>query len=509
MPHTAAAQPAIDIGRYWSILISRWPVVVTGAVVGAVLAAIYAFAVPPTYSATTTVSVFPISSDPYAANRNSSNLLDMSAEAVTASSFKVAELAAESTDGKWNPTDLRRGTSVSASPDTTTMTITVEAESEARARAGAAAMADAYIESRSEQASTSIETVVSRDGERIITLRQQLTAAIERGANEPPGSLAAAEANADQQILNLQISALLTRISSLEGVDTTGGIVLNPASRTSVVVEPSRVAVLSTGIAAGLALGVIAAFVTHSRRKVVRSASDLHRELDLPTLGSWKDPAAGSSSIGAATQRLLRIAEVKDARSIAIIIDSAVVGGPDIVNEIAGEVRASGQSVDFGIDSADTADVWLVPILSGDAQAERLRALRLTDIAVVVVARAASLIDDVTRATDEARSMGTPVVGSIVTPGWPPAQEKKRTSRRPAGDRSTNDRSEHPVAPSEPDADGTDLTAPADRADATDGQKDREQPDGDTHSDVGWSHNGGHVSSNDNEANARSSGRTA
>lgn len=443
MPHTAAAQPAIDIGRYWSILVSRWPVVVAGACIGAVLAAVYAFAVPPTYSATTTVSVFPISSDPYAANRNSSNLLDMSAEAVTASSFKVAELAAESTDGKWDPTDLRRGTSVSASPDTTTMTITVEADSEARARAGAAAMADAYIESRAEQASTSIETVVSRDGERIITLRQQLTEAIERGANEPPGSLAAAEANADQQILNLQISALLTRISSLEGVDTTGGIVLNPASRTSVVVEPSRIAVLATGVAAGLALGIIAAFVTHSRRKVIRSAGDLERELDLPTLGSWKDSAGDESGIGAATQRLLRVAEVRQARAIAIIIDSAVVGGPDIVDAIAAAVRASGQSVDLGIDSPDTADLRLVPIESADSQADRLRALRMTDIAVVLVARGASLIDDVTHAIEEAGSMGTPVVGSVVTPGSTTARKQTPGAAEPAGGDGSAEQAAH------------------------------------------------------------------
>ncbi|MFC6236178.1 hypothetical protein ACFPZL_13900, partial [Leucobacter soli] len=239
----------------------------------------------------------------------------------------------------------------------TTLTIRVVGPSEALARTGAAAMAEAYLQMRSDEAADSIDSIVESDRERINEHRQQLTDALERLAAAEPGSTAAAEAAADQQILNLQISSLLTRISSLEGIDTTGGIILNPASMTAITVKPPRTTTLATGLAGGLLLGIIAAFVTHSRRKVVRSGYDLSRALEVETLG--KLPTIGGGGVGAsagvehsdveraaggdealatAAQRLLRQAALRDARTITIVVDAEESAAADLVDRLAREM---------------------------------------------------------------------------------------------------------------------------------------------------------------------------
>ncbi|MFC6235794.1 Wzz/FepE/Etk N-terminal domain-containing protein, partial [Leucobacter soli] len=114
MTTNASAQPGIDIRRYWDILVSRWRLVIAIALLGLLAAGAYLFIVPPTYTAVTTLSVYPLTTERYAPNRNIGNLVDMDAEAVMASSFTVAEVAAESTDGGWTAAELRGGTTAVA-----------------------------------------------------------------------------------------------------------------------------------------------------------------------------------------------------------------------------------------------------------------------------------------------------------------------------------------------------------------------------------------------------------
>ena len=425
MSEVAGAPQEIRLGRYWDVLVSRWPIVLAATGLGLLIAGIYIFAVPSTYSATTTIAVFPISTDPYAANRNSNNLIDMSAEAVTASSFKVAEIAAEATGGAWDITELRNGTSVSTGTDSTTMTIVTTARNEERAREGAAAMAEAYLQSRSDQAAVSIDSVVERDRGRIDEHRQELTSAIERLASEPPGSPAAAEASADQQIINLQISALLARISSLEGIDTTGGVILNPASLTAVVVKPPRMTSLATGLAAGLGVGIIAAFVTHSRRKTVNTPQDLSRELEIETLGFVKPAGEGAGlAIATIAQRLLRLVALEEARVVALLFDEETSWPSKIADDLVGAMRASGTSARVSeaetLSSAPLDELILIPIAPEASHAVRLHSLRVSNVTVLAVGTGMTKVRSVAMLTKDADEMGSRVIGALLlVPGTP------------------------------------------------------------------------------------------
>lgn len=422
MVDAMAGQPAIELRRYWDIMVARWRTILAATFVGLLVAAAYLVLVPSSFISTTTVAVFPITTDPYAANRNSGNLLDMSAEAVTASSFKVAQIAADETDGEWAATELRRATRADASADSTTMTITVTADTEQRARSGAAVMAGAYLQARSDQAANSIESVLDRDRERIDAHREQLIDALQRLAAASPGSPEAAEAAADQQTLSLQISALLDRISSFEGIDTTGGTVLNPASMTGVTMTPSRSLVLITGVAAGLGAGIIAAFITHSRRKKVHTPRDLGRELRIDTLGVLETAPDGSVLENAtalnAAQRILRMANVRKARVVAMVSDLSVLNTSALADSLSAAISESGSPAAVAPTVRAVAhtpgEVVILPIQADASTAMRLHALRISDVAVLVVTAGASKYHDVDVLIQDAEEMGTPVAGALL-----------------------------------------------------------------------------------------------
>lgn len=424
MTESVAAPAGVDVGRYWSMLASRWRVVLVGGLIGALLGAGYLFLMPPSFTATTTLTVLPITSDPYASNRNTSNLLDMSAEATIAASFKVAELAAESVGDDWDVTGLRTATTAIPGAETSTMTITVTADSEDRARAGASAMAEAYIETRSNQATSTIDAWLTRDNDRIEQLRLDLADAIRRLETARPGSPAAAEASADQQLVNQQILALLTRIRSLEAVDTTGGVILNPASLTRIVVEPGLVKTLATGLAAGVLLGIVAAFVIGTRRRHVRTAQQVQRELGIDILGVIHGQTAGADT-AALTQWLLR-ATVDDgvdtgddgARVITVLLDESVPAQSGVVEDLAGALRAAGVSARIMTSahrgSHEPGDLVLVPVAGDAPVAERLQALRVSDLVVVVAVLGATQISELVAAIEEAMDMGARIGGMVL-----------------------------------------------------------------------------------------------
>ena len=419
MTDVATTQPEIRLGRYWTVLVSRWRVVLLGVLTGLLIAGGYLLIAPPNYIATTTVSVFPITSDPYASNRNNSNLLDMTAEATAARSFKVAEGAARSLGDGRTAQDLRENTTATAGADKSTMTITVAADSEAKARLGAAAMAEAYIKMRTDQAQSEIDAGVARDTDRIDSLRSDLSDAIRRLNAAKPGSPAAARASADQQIINLQISALLTRIRSLEGVDTTGGVILNPAALTSIVVKPARKTLLATGLAGGLLLGVVAAFITNSRRRIVHSQHDLSREFEIQTLGVLGDDKS-SDDMATVAQRLLRFQTRDEIRVVSIIFDQGVRGYSELTDQLAHSIERAGVSAtivtslppDHTVD--ESSDIILVPIASDSSLAGRLEGLRISDIALLVVGAGATKTRNLSNVLDEASEMGARVVGAVL-----------------------------------------------------------------------------------------------
>src|SRR5699024_7817122 len=116
---------------------------------------------------------------------------------------------------------------------------------------------------------------VQRSRDRLQEQRVGLQEVTDRLAASEPTSPEALQAEVDRSLINLEISSLLNEIVTAEGIDTTGGTVINPASATSVDRQPSPALMLVTGLLAGLALGVMAAWIRDALDPRVRSSRDL------------------------------------------------------------------------------------------------------------------------------------------------------------------------------------------------------------------------------------------
>lgn len=397
-------QSTVDLRRYGAILGSRWGLIALVTVLGVLGAVAYLMVAPTRYVASTTVAVFAITSDPFAANRAANTLIDMPAEAVMASSASVAGAAADATGG-WSSEELRDSTEVVTGSDSTTIRIRVQAATEQRARNGATAIAEAYLAAREARARSAIDTAVARNTAQVEALRAELTAAIARGADADPDSVESAEAEADRQLLDTQIAAVLARSSSLEGIDTTGGAVLDPASANRVSAEPSRQLVLMSGAALGLGLGVILAFALPVRRRRVRGDSDIKRILDTTPLGGWSAKRTAPAELEATAQRLLRAASLARTAAIAVVCDSRVPGSSDMVERLRHEVGAEGVS--------------LVEVGPNAVQGDRLQALRECGATALVAVRGRTSVGALRSLMDDARTMGASVLGVMLVPDSP------------------------------------------------------------------------------------------
>ncbi|WP_256838335.1 Wzz/FepE/Etk N-terminal domain-containing protein [Ornithinimicrobium faecis] len=394
---------AIDLGWYWTALIKRWWLIALTVILGVGLAGVYLVVAPKTYSASATLSVVPITSDPYAGSRSLASLVDMSTEAVIASSFTVAERAAETTDGAWQARELQRAIAPGISPDNTTITITVTAPSPERAQEGAAAVADAYLIERSEAARENISSRLTSSQASIKSLREQLADANERAGEATAGSQAAAEAETDIQLFHLQISSLLSRVSALEGVDTTGGAILNPVESSPLETAPNKKLVIATGFAAGLGFGMVLALVLQASLRNT-SIPRFEQRFNTQLLGGWnpQDVSSGRATV----QRILRSADVVRARRVALVF----VDGTPQPEQLAEALRDTlGDAYATDTNPAP----HFVEILPETPLDVRLERLRTSDSAIVLAP--ARLYEDPSFVWDleDIDEMGTTVIGAV------------------------------------------------------------------------------------------------
>lgn len=284
------AQSSVSLGRYAAILGSRWPIIVIATAVGLLGGALYTLVAPTDYVASAKVEVTPITTDPFAGGGPSLNTLEVATEAVAASSSTVITSAAEATEG-WDALALQQATTVTAAVDSAVITISVRGSSEQRARDGADAVAEAYLATRSEEASARIARANEANQEQLNQLRGEFNEASERAAAAEENSAAAAKAEAERRVLELQIGAVLGQASDFDGIETTGGELVAPAQLSPVVVQPSRQVVLASGAALGLGIGIVLAFAIPLWRRRVGDPRDVRRDLDAVVLGGWSDPA--------------------------------------------------------------------------------------------------------------------------------------------------------------------------------------------------------------------------
>lgn len=307
----AQSEAGVPLSHYTAVLRRRWWVVAMCALLGPGLAATYLLLVPQQATATTTVSINIITNDPFNLARSAAGLIDLAGEAQVASSSLVADRVADTLETDVSSADIRRAVQVIGVSDTSILRVSATAANESDARDIADTVAQEYLTYRSEQAQARIDRGLDSSRERLIVLRDDLSAANEAqraaaAAEDPDGVI---QADTDRSLITAEISSLTEQIASSQAIDTAAGSVLNPASRNAVVWSPRRNLVLLTGLLVGLGLGVLAAFALNSLGSRVRSGQDVSRYGGRAVLGELSAKRAQVPPEGADLEELRAIRE--------------------------------------------------------------------------------------------------------------------------------------------------------------------------------------------------------
>ncbi|WP_336652851.1 MULTISPECIES: hypothetical protein [unclassified Leucobacter] len=406
MGGSTAYDQTLGISRYLAVLRRQRWVAITGVVVGVAAAGIYLLVAPHTVTATTAVNLNVITTEPFNQQRPASGLLDAATEADIASSHAVAEGAAKLLGGAFSASQVRALSRVSSSGGASVVRVSFTAPTEKEAVRGADAIAQAYLEFRSDQAQQRIDTMLTSMNSRVEKLNDALLEANRELVSAQPGSTDYAQAVSQQQQIQVELDSLLSQRNALSTVDTTGGIVLTSARDSELEQSPSARTTLATGLAGGLVLGIIAAFVRNPFDRRLRSASDIVDALGAPALADL-DPRHGEVSDDAAQEQMRIVFE-------RLRSDAAATPGPVLVFDAR---RSEQESRALQrLEAISDGSVQFERVDAAGSRADGLAMLREATAVLVLCSRRTALVEDMRWITEEARRAGTHVVGFVSEP---------------------------------------------------------------------------------------------
>lgn len=303
----------VRISSYLRVLVRGWLWIISFLLIGVLLAIGLLSLVAPSYTATTSVNVNVISIDPFNSQRSASVLLDPQTEASIATSFVVAQAAAQRLGEEGRVAELRATILARPVADATILTISSSASNAELARRQTDTIADEYLKYRETQAETRKAAILDS----IQTSLEELQ--IEYGK---------ASSNAQRSAIQGEADGLRQRRNDLVDINTSGGSILDPAAANPVVISPSRVIVVASGALAGVVLGIIAAFVARLLSRWVTSLDDVAAGLgtDNVMMASRLTPAALASASALGPLRrfrdtsLMHSASADEGRALVTIV---------------------------------------------------------------------------------------------------------------------------------------------------------------------------------------------
>jgi len=312
MDEDQGSTATLGFEQYVFVLKRQWRVILAATVLGGIAAAGYLVVAQQTVTATTTINLNVITTEPFSAQKAASGLLDDATETAIARSHVVASRASDLLDGAMKASEIRAASTVTTSSGAAVVTVDFDADNAAEAIKGADAVASAYLSFRSDQADERIDVMVTSLTERIDALNTTLGEANQALVSADVTSAAYAQATTQRQQILTELDGLLSQRNGLQSVDTTGGIVLSAAEDNELGFAPGRTVTLLTGIAAGLVLGLIAAFIWNPFDRRLRNAREMSRALRAPvfaTVDARREdvPARGAAadSLRVTRERLL------------------------------------------------------------------------------------------------------------------------------------------------------------------------------------------------------------
>jgi capsular polysaccharide biosynthesis protein len=244
MTTDAPIDATVRFRELWHRVARRWRTAATVALLCMAVALTMGLSTPREYTATATLTVFPMTLDPFSSS-SSNQQINIQTEREVISSSEVAAIAAEQLGGSVSPGTLLGSSSVGAPSQSQVLQVSVTAGNPEDAAERANAMAAAYLEFRSQGATEVAEERIKALDERIDDIES---------SNAGSG----------------QLNELREERSGLELVGSNPGRIIGVASPPS---NPSSLGLssfLAAGAAAGLLLAAAVALVRDLRDRRVR-----------------------------------------------------------------------------------------------------------------------------------------------------------------------------------------------------------------------------------------------
>ncbi|MBM7520291.1 Wzz/FepE/Etk N-terminal domain-containing protein [Nocardioides nitrophenolicus] len=395
---SADLQSTVEIGRLVLVLRRRWAVValVTAGLV--VLASLWLVLAPSSATATTQVNVNVIATDPFAAQRTSSDLIDAATERQIVLSSEVVERAAADLGKGATARSVRAGLDAQMVTGSTVMRISWTGADPRHAQEVADAVATEYLAYRGEQATARQQDAL----EPLVARRDALNAQLQ-------------QTDAGRSAILSELNLVLSQITKVSGLATSGGTVLVKASDTTPATGTKASTLLLGAGVLGLILGAVVVVLGDIIRRRVYDTGDvvdgnggpLLARLRARTMADLDDPA-DSDALRSVWHRL-RIQIADDIPVILVI--GASVGAP--VAEVARALELAAAAVD----DASPQVSRRVRALAVPAEEGYAVALSLAPRATVVVLVAEDGRTTVRRLAvlaDHLRAVGVEPAGTVV-----------------------------------------------------------------------------------------------
>jgi capsular polysaccharide biosynthesis protein/Mrp family chromosome partitioning ATPase len=280
---------SFEVVDYTHVLRRRWPIVVVVTIICLIGAVGYTYAGPKAYTATAQVYVAATGADLAAAaaeGHSASGALNLDTEAQIVASGTVATLAGKKMHSSLSSYDLSKDVAVSVPANSQLMDIACSMSSATAAASCANAFAAAYLENRSADAASYINDQITPLKSQISSLQKTVSSLNTTIQSQPKNSSTRATDQSQMTSDNNQLSNLNSKLASLysEASQSNGGNITTAAGVPGSPSSPKKSLVLPSGLAAGLVIGLIAAFVWDRRDKRIHDSRDAGRFLSLPIL---------------------------------------------------------------------------------------------------------------------------------------------------------------------------------------------------------------------------------
>ncbi|MDI5969063.1 lipopolysaccharide biosynthesis protein [Streptomyces sp. SL13] len=316
-------------------------VIATAVVLGLCGGALLAATGSGTYEADGSVLVRDVTSSAFDSQVGVDNQINMQTEIQVASSPLVTDRAATALgEAGLTGADLKHGLLVSVSPDSQVLDFAYTGAGAAETARRTNALMTAYLAQRHATATTSLARTTG-------TLQAQLKSLNSRYDSAGPTV---------REAIAGQISAVQSKLTDYETVDTTPGTVLSKAVTPASPAGAGAGLTLAVGGVVGLALGLLLAWLTSVLESGVRDEADVRRHLDAPVLATLprrRRARRGQGPVLAVGSRSSRTGEVYRALAlrVALTVDpDAGDGGRRVLLVV--EPRSAGHAAEVAANLA-------------------------------------------------------------------------------------------------------------------------------------------------------------